>query len=72
MGQLTQNQYDSLRDTAVTYGRTWKSRLREMWASGDYEGRHDSNELQTIRNIFGPSWLVGFRFKPEWYKPFNS
>lgn len=69
---LTQEQYQSLRDYAITHGRNWKSRLRQSWADGDYEGRNDSNVLQAIRNAFGPSWLVGFRFKPEFYKPFNA
>lgn len=71
MPKLTVDQYNSLRDMANTYGRTWKSRLRQMWIDGDYEGRHDSNILQTIRNTFGPSWLVRFAFKPKYYKPFN-
>ncbi len=72
MQTLTTEQYNSLRDMAITYGRNWKSRLRLMWMDGDYEGRHDSNVLQTIRNTFGPSWLVRFRFTPEFYKPFNA
>ena len=72
MATLSDEQYDSLRDMAITYGRTWKSRLRDMWMTGDYEGRHDSNVLQGIRNTFGPSWLVRFQFKPEYYKPFNA
>lgn len=69
--KLTDEQYSTLRAYAMDHGRNWKSRLRQSWEDGDYEGRHDSN-VQTIRNTFGPSWLISFRFRPEFYKPFNA
>ena len=70
--KLNPEQYNALRSMATTYGRTWKSRLRLMWYDGDYEGREDAGLLQQIRNNFGPSWLIRFRFQPEFYKPFNA
>jgi len=42
-------------------GRNYKSAIRSAWMNGDYEGQgltNWSSRLQSIRNQFGPSWLV--------------
>ena len=70
--RLTDEQYSALRGVAITYGRTWKSVLRDWWMTGDYPHNVDSQLLQLVRNNLGPTWLVNFRFKPEFYKPFNG
>ena len=56
----------SLKLFADANGRTWKSKLRDLWMNGQYWdaelGGADSSHLQQIRNQFGPRWLVRFRF----------
>lgn len=50
-----------LRVVAAKYGRNYKSRIRDAWESGLYEslGLADwDQQLQIIRNTFGPSWLT--------------
>lgn len=41
--------------------RHWRAHILEAWCDGDY-GKHGlghyANELQQIRNGFGPSWLT--------------
>ncbi len=44
----------------------WKQRIRDAWISGNYDREnleHWSQELQQIRNEFGPSWLNRVRRK---------
>lgn len=60
--RLSSEQAQALAEWAAIYGRTWKQALRHAWETGDYEGFEQLNYLQQIRNTFGPSWLVRFRF----------
>lgn len=60
--KLTRDQYQALSDWETKYGRTWKSKLRNAWITGNYDAFTGSNYLQQMRNSYGPSWLVGFRF----------
>lgn len=55
---LTIAQLDELKRYAKERGRFWKSDLRVEWETGT----NYSAELQQIRNNFGPSWLMKFRF----------
>jgi len=59
---LTAEQEKALQDYAAKHGSQWKDRLMTSWRAG---GNHGPL-LQQVRNTFGPSWLMGFRFKqPE-------
>lgn len=55
---LTTEELTALQRFAAQNGRTWKSKLNELWASGRNE---NSGPLRTIRNDFGPSWLAKFK-----------
>jgi hypothetical protein len=61
--QISKEQLDALVMFAAEYGVRWKSSLRHAWETGDYEGFEHSGWLQTVRNEFGPSWLVRFNLK---------
>jgi len=63
MKQPNKEQLDALVMYAAEYGARWKSALRHAWETGDYEGFEHSGWMQTIRNEFGPSWLVQFNLK---------
>jgi len=54
---LTPEHLAALRHYAREHGRTWKSQLLHDWETGRSEGL-----LQQVRNAFGPTWLVRFRF----------
>lgn len=59
---LTSERLNALKLFAKREGRYWKEALRLCWQNGNYEGHNDiSAELQQVRNIHGPSWLVRFR-----------
>lgn len=60
--KLTREQVNALRDFERRNGRYWKSKLHDIWMTGDYGYEDDSASLQQIRNQFGPSWLVKFKF----------
>jgi hypothetical protein len=62
---LTSAQFQALYGFAASRGRCWKSALRQAWETGNYLAFEQSNDLQTIRNEFGPSWLIRFRFPVE-------
>jgi hypothetical protein len=65
--ELSPAQLEALRKFAKVNGRTWKANLNHAWMTGRYAeyGAADfSGWLQTVRNEFGPSWLVKFKF-PE-------
>lgn len=62
---LAPEQLNALRTFANANGRDWKFKLNHAWSSGrydDYNGTDDYGSLQQVRNTFGPSWLVKFRF----------
>lgn len=64
----TAEQLAELKNFAAMNGRTWKSRLRHAWETGQYAecGAADySHLLQQIRNTFGPTWLVNFKLAKE-------
>ena len=65
---LTAEQLKALQEWAKVHGRTWKSKLRQAWMTGDYDGidqyGNTAAYLQQVRNTFGPSWLVRFIFHP--------
>lgn len=46
----------ALREFAAAHGRTWKSKLRDLWTSGRDEG-----PLRQARNVLGPSGLHAYR-----------
>ena len=54
--RLTDQQAQAIADYATAHGRNWKMRLRNDWETG-----RASAELQSVRNTFGPSWLVSYR-----------
>lgn len=60
-GWPTPEQIDALREWKRVHGRTWKSKLREAWMTGDYSGiapyGNTAAYLQQVRNSLGPSWL---------------
>ena len=56
----TPAQLHALEQYALANGRYWKAKLREDWEFGNARG-----ELQQLRNQFGPSWLVRFKFPRE-------
>ena len=58
---LTAEQLAALQQVAKYYGRTWKQSLRDAWMTGQYGAYMDAGILQSIRNQFGPAWLMGFR-----------
>jgi hypothetical protein len=55
----------AIRQWAKLHGRTWKSKLRDAWISGDYGDFEESNLLQQIRNAYGPSWLDRFKLHAD-------
>ena len=61
---LTAEQLKAIQEWAKVHGRTWKSKLRQAWMTGDYDGiekyGNTAAYLQQVRNTFGPSWLVRF------------
>lgn len=52
---------DALSACRDHWGRRWKHELRQVWANGRYPSNLDSGILQSIRNSYGPSWLVGYK-----------
>jgi hypothetical protein len=60
----TAEQIAVLHTWSSKHGRTWKSKLREAWMTGDYDGFEGSRYLQQIRNTFGPSWMTRVKFSP--------
>ena len=56
--ELTAEQVQALQDYAAEHGSQWKGRLLDSWQRGGAHGPL----LQQVRNTFGPSWLLGFRF----------
>lgn len=61
---LSTEQLAALRAFANDNGRSWKRELNHAWSTGDWSQDHGDNAglLQQIRNTFGPSWLVKFKF----------
>jgi hypothetical protein len=59
--QPTAEQLAALRAYATANGRTWKSKLLHSWETGDTHGQWTA-PLRQVRNNFGPSWLVRFKF----------
>ncbi|MVF24211.1 hypothetical protein EVC37_21760 [Methylocaldum sp. BRCS4] len=57
----TEDQLNALKRWADKHGRTWKSKLRDAWISGDYGLFEDAPFLQQLRNQFGPTWLNRFK-----------
>lgn len=48
---------------AEKHGRTWKSKLRDMWTHGAHIGvsADAEAEVYALRNTHGPSWLVNYQ-----------
>lgn len=65
MAKPDPEQLAELRAWARRHGRKWKAPLRHAWETGDYGGFENYGPLQRVRNQFGPSWLVRFRFPKE-------
>ena len=61
--KLTDDQYAALHAFAARHGRHWKQFLRHAWETGCWTFGADSPALQSVRNQFGPTWLVNFRIK---------
>ena len=47
----------ALESAKKTWGRTWKSKVRECWRTGRYPIKMDIPALQRIRNLIGPKGL---------------
>lgn len=58
---LTPEQFAALQRYVAKHGRYWKRDLSSAWSSGADEREPDGAYLRQIRNILGPSWLMGFR-----------
>jgi hypothetical protein len=56
----TPAQLHALAEYALSNGRYWKAKLLKDWEFARRPG-----ELQQLRNQFGPSWLLRFRFPRE-------
>jgi hypothetical protein len=62
---LTQPEKDLLNDFSKQFGRNWKSKLREMWSTSNYDEltfkyADDQNILHSLRNRLGPHWLRSY------------
>ena len=58
---LTSDEFAAVVSFAKDRGRYWKADLRVAWETGIYRSYENAGVLQTIRNAFGPSWLVSFK-----------
>jgi hypothetical protein len=58
---LTPEQLGALRRFAGRNGRTWKSTLQGLWASGADARDPDGPLLRGIRNELGATWLTRFK-----------
>jgi hypothetical protein len=57
---LTKEQFEALKAYAGEHGRRWKSDLRDEWMTATAPW-----PLMQVRNQFGPTWLVRFRFPQQ-------
>ena len=66
---LIEEQARALIRFAAVNGRTWKSKLRDCWMTGNYDCAMsgDAFWLHQVRNQFGPTWLVNFKLSQ--YQP---
>lgn len=48
--EMTPEQKEALTRFAATHGRTWRSKLRTLWATGKDEQSPDSAYLRQVRN----------------------
>lgn len=55
--QPTAGQLEALKRFAVRHGRTWKSKLVNVWLSGRDESIPDAALLRQVRNQLGLQWL---------------
>lgn len=55
---LTSEQLAALQKFAAANGRTWKSKLLDLWMSGKNE---NSGALRQVRNNLGGRWLLKFK-----------
>jgi hypothetical protein len=62
--ELTPEQIAALNRFAAEYGRTWKSKLREMWMNGRDALREDGGYLRQVRNQQPPSFLDNYKATP--------
>jgi hypothetical protein len=44
-------------DFKARYGRTWKTKLSDLWMNGQDAQEPDGHLLRQVRNQFGPDWL---------------
>ena len=58
---LTFHDKDALRRFRDSHGRTWKSKLRELWPVAALDRHPDAAALRRIRNAVGPSGLDRIR-----------
>lgn len=61
--ELTDEQKEAIEACKALHGRTWKSKLRQMWMYGNYDDfgmDPHSRGLQQVRNQFGPTWLINY------------
>lgn len=69
---LTPGQINALQKFANANGAQWKSKLNYCWSTGryrEYPGTESYGELQQVRNIFGPGWLIKYSFtNPKTHK----
>lgn len=73
---LEADELAALKAFAAEYGREWKQYLMAAWLSSAHRGRamggKDTGILRGIRNTFGPSWLVDFRFPDDSQKAVDA
>jgi len=61
--ELTAEQQQALNNFAAKHGRTWRSKLRAMWFSGQDAVQPDGAYLRQVRNQQPPAFLDAY--KPE-------
>jgi hypothetical protein len=52
---------ETLSAYAARYGRKWKDKLATDWATGRSLHEPEGATLQSIRNTYGPSWLMKYK-----------
>lgn len=58
---LTPEQLAAVRRFRDRSGRTWKSKLRDLWMREPGSKYQDGAVLRQVRNQLGPVWLDNFK-----------
>jgi hypothetical protein len=58
---LTTEQQNALNNFAAKHGRTWRSKLRSMWFSGEDANQPNGAYLRQVRNQQPPTFLSAYK-----------